>query len=157
MVSHLVRPASEHAQNRFNRPHAELDLTDQSAVAASFKHEVPDDVFLATGKVGGACMLTINTLGEFIRDNLAVQTNIIKATDKVMVERLLFLGDSYHLESSHALPALIHKCHETIVSTTPSRELLYSKDKADACVFPICWMCSSCQCLGRTEMRSYLQ
>jgi GDP-L-fucose synthase len=56
-------------------------------------------------------------------------------------------GDNYDLNNSHVLPALIRKVavakatgqHEVSVwgSGTPRRELLYSDDMADACVFLI--------------------
>ena len=35
------------------RTHAELDLTDQSAVRSFFDTETPDQVYLAAAKVGG--------------------------------------------------------------------------------------------------------
>ena len=54
-------------------------------------------------------------------------------------------GDSYDLQSSHALPALIRKIHEakrggarevTLWGTgRPRREFLFSDDMAEACVF----------------------
>ncbi|HEY5791423.1 MAG TPA: GDP-L-fucose synthase [Gammaproteobacteria bacterium] len=54
-------------------------------------------------------------------------------------------GDSYDLENSHVLPALIRKCHaakqagdaQVVVwgSGTPRREFLYSDDLADACEY----------------------
>jgi GDP-L-fucose synthase len=54
-------------------------------------------------------------------------------------------GDSYDLEKSHVIPALIRKMHEAKVrrdkevvvwgTGTPRREFLYSDDLADACVF----------------------
>ena len=75
------------------RTHAELDLTDQSAVEAFFAEEKPDYVFLAAAKVGG--IHANNTYpAEFIRDNLAIQTNILHAAYKNDVKRLLFLGSS---------------------------------------------------------------
>lgn len=75
------------------RTHAELDLTDQAAVARFFADERPDCVFLAAAKVGG--ILANNTRpAEFIRDNLAIQTNVIQAAYHVGVQRLLFLGSS---------------------------------------------------------------
>lgn len=39
--------------NLTTRTHAELDLTDQVAVADFFRQEKPDYVFLAAAKVGG--------------------------------------------------------------------------------------------------------
>lgn len=80
-------------ENFITRTHAELDLTSQAAVDAFFEREKPDYVFLAAAKVGG--IHANNTYpAEFIRDNLAIQTNIIHAAWKNNVRRLLFLGSS---------------------------------------------------------------
>ena len=79
--------------NLILRTHAELDLTDQAATEAFFSHEKPDYVFLAAAKVGG--ILANNSYpAEFIRDNLAIQTNIIHAAYKNNITRLMFLGSS---------------------------------------------------------------
>lgn len=70
-----------------------VDLTDQSAVNAFFQHEHPDYVFLAAAKVGG--IHANNTYpAEFIRDNLAIQTNVIHAAWQAGVTKLCFLGSS---------------------------------------------------------------
>jgi len=80
-------------QNLPTRTHAELDLTDQAAVEAFFAAEKPDYVFLAAARVGG--IHANNTYpAEFIRDNLAIQTNIVHAAWRHQVKRLLFLGSS---------------------------------------------------------------
>ncbi len=79
--------------NFVTRTHAELDLTSQAAVEAFFAAEKPDYVFLSAAKVGG--IHANNTYpAEFIRDNLAIQTNIIHAAYKNSVKRMLFLGSS---------------------------------------------------------------
>ena len=79
--------------NFVTRTHAELDLTSQAAVEEFFAAEKPEYVFLAAAKVGG--IHANNTYpAEFIRDNLAIQTNIIHAAYKNNVKRLLFLGSS---------------------------------------------------------------
>jgi GDP-L-fucose synthase len=75
------------------RTRAELDLTSQAAVEAFFAEEKPDYVFLAAAKVGGI-HANNEYPAEFIRDNLAIQTNIIHAAYKNGVKRLLFLGSS---------------------------------------------------------------
>ena len=75
------------------RTHAELDLTDAASVRAFFAEEKPQFVFLAAAKVGG--ILANNTYpADFIRDNLAIQNNVIDAAYHNGVERLLFLGSS---------------------------------------------------------------
>jgi len=80
-------------QNIVQRTHAELDLTDQAAVEAFFENERPEYVFLAAAKVGG--IHANNTYpAEFIRDNLAIQTNVIHSAWKSGARKLLFLGSS---------------------------------------------------------------
>ena len=79
--------------NLLTRTHAELDLTNQAEVETFFAAVKPDYVFLAAARVGG--IHANNTYpAEFIRDNLAIQTNIIHAAWKNNVKRLLFLGSS---------------------------------------------------------------
>jgi GDP-L-fucose synthase len=72
---------------------AELDLTDQAAVDAWFSDNQVDEVYLSAAKVGG---IHANDTypAEFLRDNLAIQTNIIHAAWKNGVRKLLFLGSS---------------------------------------------------------------
>lgn len=63
----------------------------------------------------------------------------------VMPTNLYGVGDNYHPENSHVLPALIRRFHEakeqgipsvTIWGTgTPKREFLYADDLAEACFF----------------------
>jgi len=75
------------------RTHAELDLTNEHATKAFFQAERPEFVFLAAAKVGG--IVANNSYpAEFIRDNLAIQTNVIHAAHGAAVQRLLFLGSS---------------------------------------------------------------
>lgn len=75
------------------RTRNELDLTSQEQVNAFFAKERPDYVFLAAAKVGG--IHANNTYrGDFIYQNLAIQTNVIEAARQAKVKRLLFLGSS---------------------------------------------------------------
>lgn len=79
--------------NLLLKTHAELDLTDEHATRAFFDAERPEYVFLAAAKVGG--IVANNSYpAEFIRDNLAIQTNAIHAAHLAGVKRLLFLGSS---------------------------------------------------------------
>jgi GDP-L-fucose synthase len=79
--------------NIVTRTHAELDLSDQSAVRDFFQSEKPEYVMLAAAKVGG--ILANNTFpAEFIHENLAIQTNVIHQAYLSGVKRLLFLGSS---------------------------------------------------------------
>lgn len=189
------------------RTHAELDLTDQSAVRCFFEMEKPDQVYMAAAKVGG---IHANSTypAEFIYENIMVEANIVHEAWRVGVKKLLFLGssciypklaeqpmledalltgtleptnepyaiakiagiklcesynrqygtdyrsvmptnlygvgDNYHPENSHVIPALIRRFHEAksrgdavvmIWGTgTPRREFLYVDDMAAASV-----------------------
>jgi GDP-L-fucose synthase len=190
------------------RSRTDLNLLDPAAVAGFFATGKPDFVVLAAAKVGG--ILANNTCpADFIRDNLAIQNNIIDSAYRNGVDRLLFLGssciypklapqpmpesclltgpleptnrpyaiakiagiemcwsynrqygtkylaamptnlygpgDNFDLNTSHVLPALIRKTAEAVRtgipsvtvwgSGTPRRELLYSDDLAQACVY----------------------
>ena len=199
------------SENLITRTHAELDLTNQSAVREFFQAEKPDQVYLAAAKVGG--IHANNTYpAEFIYQNLMMQANVINAAFHSGVKKLLFLGssciyprqapqpmaenalltgpleptnepyaiakiagiklcesynrqygashgvdyrsvmptnlyglgDNYHPENSHVIPALIRRFHEakasqapkvTIWGTgTPCREFLYVDDMAAASI-----------------------
>jgi GDP-L-fucose synthase len=75
------------------RTHAELDLTNQTAVKDFFEREKPDQVYLAAAKVGG--IHANNTYpAEFIYENLMVQNNVIHQAFVHGVKKLLFLGSS---------------------------------------------------------------
>lgn len=92
--SALMRNLSARGHARMvTRTHAELDLTDQRSVEDFFDRERPEYVFLAAARVGG---IHANNAypAEFIRDNLAIQTNVIHAAWRHGVRRLLFLGSS---------------------------------------------------------------
>lgn len=79
--------------NIVSRTHAELDLCNQAAVDAFFTAEKPDYVFLAAAKVGGIHANNVYR-GEFIHQNLMIQSNVIDAAHRHGVNRLLFLGSS---------------------------------------------------------------
>jgi len=75
------------------RSHADLDLTKADEVARFFESECPDYVYLAAAKVGG--ILANDTYpADFIRENLAIESNVIDASYRSGVKRLLFLGSS---------------------------------------------------------------
>lgn len=87
------RLQSDGATNLILRTHQQLDLTNQDAVETFFAMERPQYVLLAAAKVGG---IHANSTypAEFIRDNLAIQTNVIHSAWKYGTEKLLFLGSS---------------------------------------------------------------
>lgn len=79
--------------NLILRTRQELDLTEQRAVEDFFASERPEYVFLAAARVGG---IHANSTypGEFIRDNLAIQSNVIHSAWQHGTRKLLFLGSS---------------------------------------------------------------
>jgi len=90
-IVRCLRAAGYH--NLVFRTHAELELTNQQAVESFFQAERPEYVFLAAAKVGG--IHANNTYpAEFIRDNLAIQTNVIHSAWQNGTQKLLFLGSS---------------------------------------------------------------
>jgi GDP-L-fucose synthase len=207
--SAIVRHLQAHGySNLLVQTHQELDLINPVATSSFFQQQRPAFVFLAAARVGGI-MANQRFPATFIRDNLAIQANIIEAAHQVDVKRLLFLGssciypkfapqpiaetslltgpleptnrpyalakiagvemcwsynrqygtrylaampsnlygpgDNFDLNSSHVLPAIIRKMVEAKLKRagtvevwgtgTPRRELLYSDDLAEACVF----------------------
>lgn len=87
------RLSSLGASNLVLRTRSELDLTDDHAVTSFFEAERPHYVFLAAAKVGGI-KANNDYPAEFLRDNLAIQTNVIHAAWKSRVKKLCFLGSS---------------------------------------------------------------
>jgi len=70
-----------------------LDLRNQQSVFDWFESNQPEYVFLAAAKVGG--IIANNTYrGEFLYDNLMIQSNIIEASRRNEVKKLMFLGSS---------------------------------------------------------------
>lgn len=79
--------------NLLTRTHAELDLTNQQAVAEFFEAEKPEFAILAAAKVGG--IVANNTYrADFIYENLAIQNNVIHQSYLHGVQKLLFLGST---------------------------------------------------------------
>ncbi len=75
------------------RTHKELDLSNQLQVQEFFAQKKPEYVFLAAAKVGG--IHANNTYpAEFIYDNLMVEANMIDASYRNDVKRVMFLGSS---------------------------------------------------------------
>ena len=79
--------------NVVTRAHAELDLSNQTAVRAFMQDERPDVVILAAAKVGG--IHANNTYpADFIYENLMIECNVIHQAFAAGVTRLLQLGSS---------------------------------------------------------------
>jgi GDP-L-fucose synthase len=71
----------------------EADLTDATAVERWFNDHRPEFVFLAAARVGGVLANDLYS-GEFIRDNLLIQTHVIDAAHRHGAKKMLFLGSS---------------------------------------------------------------
>ncbi len=80
-------------ENFICRNSEELDLERQLDVENLFESERPEYVFLAAAKVGGI-MANKTFPAEFIYNNLLIQVNVINASYKYGVKKLLFLGSS---------------------------------------------------------------
>lgn len=79
--------------NIITRSFSELDLRNQRAVDDFFSSEKPEYVFLAAAKVGGI-IANSRYKAEFIYDNLMIASNVIHASWKYGVQKLLNLGSS---------------------------------------------------------------
>jgi GDP-L-fucose synthase len=75
------------------RNSSELDLTNQRNVNDFFEKEKPEYVFLAAARVGGIHANNIYR-ADFIYQNLMIESNVINASYKFSVKKLLFLGSS---------------------------------------------------------------
>ena len=74
-------------------PAARVDLRDQAATFAWLDRAALDLIFLAAAKVGG---IGANDRfpGEFLYDNLMIETNVIEGARRAAVGKLVFLGSS---------------------------------------------------------------
>ena len=75
------------------RSRDELDLLDQSAVAAFLARAKPDYVFMAAARVGGI-HANNSYRAEFIYENLMIEANVIHGAFKAGIANLMFLGSS---------------------------------------------------------------
>lgn len=106
-------------KNFVTRTHAELDLTNQAAVAELFAREKPEYVFLAAAKVGGIQANNVYR-ADFIYQNLMIEANIIHAAYQAGVKKLLFLGSSciypkfapQPMKEEHLLTGLLEPTNE---------------------------------------------
>jgi GDP-L-fucose synthase len=90
IVRHLRRLGHD---NLLLRTRSETDLTSASAVDHLFSAERPEYVFMAAAKVGG--ILANSTYpADFIRDNLAIELNVVEAARHYGVNKLEFFGSS---------------------------------------------------------------
>ena len=92
--SAIVRKLQEEGYtNLILKTKSELDLRNQLAVNVFFSVHQPEYVFLSAAKVGGINWNWTHP-GEFIYDNLIIQSNVIDAAYRNGVKKLLFLGSA---------------------------------------------------------------
>jgi GDP-L-fucose synthase len=90
-IMRLLR--DEGFENLLLRTREDLDLTSRSAVDPFFAEEKPEYVFLAAARVGG--ILANSTYpADFLRENLAIELNVIDAAWRNGTKKLEFLGSS---------------------------------------------------------------
>jgi GDP-L-fucose synthase len=72
---------------------SQLDLINQQAVLKFLKRKKPDFIVIAAAKVGG--IYSNNKYkGQFIYENLMIQTNLIHSAYSCRIKNLIFLGSS---------------------------------------------------------------
>jgi len=90
--SAIVRSLKESGYNNIiTASREELELTNQSEVNNFFKLNEIDVVFNAAAKVGGI-VGNASYPGDFIHQNLMIQTNLLDASIRSEIDRFIFLG-----------------------------------------------------------------
>ncbi|NGN40205.1 GDP-L-fucose synthase [Mesorhizobium sp. CGMCC 1.15528] len=91
--SAIVRRLKDEGCEILTASRSELDLRDQSGVRRWIAERKPDAVVLAAAKVGG--ILANDTYpADFLYENLVIETNVIEASFRSEVGKLIFLGSS---------------------------------------------------------------
>jgi len=92
--SAIVRKLTELGYtNIITIPKNKCNLIDQLEVDNFFNKQKPEYVFICAAKVGGI-KANNEMKGDFIYENLMIQSNIIKASKDHNVKKLIFLGSS---------------------------------------------------------------
>jgi GDP-L-fucose synthase len=91
--SALIRWLAQEECQVLTAGRAAVDLRNQAAVASWFEEHRPEAVLLAAARVGGIHENNTHP-GDFLYDNLAIATNVIEASRRTGVAKLLFLGSS---------------------------------------------------------------
>jgi GDP-L-fucose synthase len=92
--SAIVRKLTELGyKNIITIPKNKCNLIDQLEVDNFFNKQKPEYVFICAAKVGGI-KANNEMKGDFIYENLMIQSNIIKASKDHNVKKLIFLGSS---------------------------------------------------------------
>lgn len=92
--SAILRVLKKHGyKNIITKDFQDLDLRSQSQVESFFQENCPEYIFLAAAKVGGIWANNAQK-ADFIYDNLMISANVISASHKFGVKKLLNLGSS---------------------------------------------------------------
>jgi GDP-L-fucose synthase len=89
----IVRRLASESCTVISATRTEVDLTRQAAIEDFLATTKPDVVILAAAKVGGIKANNDYPV-DFLVENLAIQTNVIKSSFDAGVRRLLFLGST---------------------------------------------------------------
>ena len=91
--SALVRRLAQEECELLSVSRDTVDLRNQAAVDCWFDQHRPEAVLLAAARVGGIYENDTHP-ADFLYDNLAIATNVIEASRRTRVAKLLFLGSS---------------------------------------------------------------
>jgi GDP-L-fucose synthase len=91
--SALVRRLQSETCDILTATRAELNLLRQDAVETWMSEHRPQAVFVAAATVGGI-LANDSRPAEFLYDNLVIETNLIEASRRAGIEKLMFLGSS---------------------------------------------------------------
>ncbi len=90
----LIRNGYSNSRNNLlTTSRINVDFTNNYQVEKWFKNNKPEIVIIAAAKVGGI-MANISLPVNFLLENLKIQNNLIEASWKFGVKRLIFLGSS---------------------------------------------------------------
>ena len=89
----LRKLRSKGYKNLIYKTSKQLDLRNQNKVFNFLKKEKPDFIFLAAAKVGGIYSNN-KSKGQFIYDNLIIQSNVMHSAYLNKIKDLIFLGSS---------------------------------------------------------------
>lgn len=89
----LVRRLESEGCEVLTASRSEMDLRDQAAVRAWMAERRPETILVAAAKVGGI-LANDSWPADFLYDNLMIEANLIEASHRIGVDKLLFLGSS---------------------------------------------------------------
>ena len=89
----LIRRLADESCEVLTADRGKLDLRNQQAVESWMSSNRPDVVLLAAARVGGI-LANSTEPADFIYDNLIIATNVIEASRRAEVAKLVFLGSS---------------------------------------------------------------